>query len=240
MSQRKITRLQLDPKLTTRLLHHSLTTAHDLLACPPLTLMHIADISYSDATALLALVGSKLIQPHTAYEALQQSNTQQQCVPSGVSGSLTHLLTTGGFPVGTISEVCGPPGIGKTQLCLGCCADVLMQHYMKSHDASSDYLSSSVSGSVSGSVSVCGSGKRGGSVVYYDTELKFSSQRLLEILLKRYPQSAQPSVSDPSVTVAVKLLEKLSVRRPMTCQELRDDLLQLEEHLISEGTSLVI
>lgn len=95
---------------------------------------------------------------------------------------------------------------------------------------------------------------KAGGVVYYDTELKFSPQRLLEIILARYPSTATPSTDASarifstcdnslglSPSLAEVLLRRVSVRRPLTCGELIQDLQQLEAtgHLVSEGISLV-
>jgi hypothetical protein len=82
-------------------------------------------------------------------------------------------------------------------------------------------------------------GRTRGGVVYYDTELKFSPQRLQEIIIARYPHTAEMSLSAPEHTVAEELLLRVSVRRPMSCQQLSQDLLQLEEFVIAEGISLV-
>jgi hypothetical protein len=211
--------MRLDAMVTDRLVQNSILTAQDVIECPILNLMEAADLSYSAAVSLVSFVGAKLVIPQTALEMLESSTSSEisQFVPSGVVGSFTDSMG-GGFVKQTISEICGPPGIGKTQMCLGCCADVLVQHHF-------------------------GSGRDGqkktGGVVYYDTELKFSPQRLLEITLARYPDTSQRSLSAPESSVAEELLLRVSVRRPMSCKELNDDLLTLESFIITEGISLV-
>ena len=133
MSQRKVLRLRLDPVVTDRLINAKLITAQDLLECPILTLMDITDLSYKDAVSLMSTVGARLVHPQTALEILQQQQQQQQAmtlssshhtnlnfnysplfVPSGVFGS--SLDMGGGFPTGSISEICGPPGIVCAEL----------------------------------------------------------------------------------------------------------------------------
>ena len=87
-----------------------------------------------------------------------------------------------------------------------------------------------------------------GGVIYYDTELKFSPQRLLEILLARYPASSSSleatATSTPctgGLSLAESLVQRVDVRRPLTCKALNEDLRLLETtgHLISEGIFLV-
>lgn len=221
MSKRKVKRLKLDPEITDRLIMQNIITAQDLLSCPVLALMEIVDMSYVDTVTLLSTVGATLIKPQTAQEALiRPLEYPNNCVSSGVFGASTDDIF-GGFVIGTISEICGPPGIGKTQLCLGCCADVLLKQYQLD-------------------VSATTRDARHGGVVYYDTELKFSPQRLLEIIMSRNPETCQPSHGDTSISIAEELLQRVSVRRPMTCQQFKDDLLHLETHLITEGTALVL
>ncbi|XP_054272699.1 DNA repair protein RAD51 homolog 3-like [Macrosteles quadrilineatus] len=63
-------------------------------------------------------------------------------------------LLGGGVPLGSILEVCGAPGSGKTQLCLQLCVSVQLHHSL---------------------------GGLGGEAVYIDTDAGFSPNRLSEI-----------------------------------------------------------
>ena len=212
MSLRKVTRLKLDPKVTSRLVENKILTAQDIMECPVLSLMEIADLSYKEAVALMSTVGEKLIQSHTALEMLQ-STGHSQSISCGVLGTFTERVS-GGFIKETLSEICGPPGVGKTQLCMGSCADVLMVNYK------SPRFNNSTTDTID----------KGGGVVYYDTELKFSVDRFLEILIARYPSA---------VGCTDEIIRKLSVRQPMTCTDLKNDLIQLENYIVTKGISTV-
>lgn len=83
------------------------------------------------------------------------------------SSSPAHLRTLlpplddalrGGLPAGSVTEVVGPAGLGKTQLCLTMCVVGCMDR-------------------------VAAQGK----VLYLDTERKFSAERLAQIARERFP-----------------------------------------------------
>ncbi|BHF60761.1 DNA repair protein rad51c [Sparganum proliferum] len=74
-----------------------------------------------------------LFQPHTALELLKLEGHKVGDEISGSSTDSGHIvsmcksfddLLDGGFPCGRITEVCGQPGIGKTQFCLQTCLTV--------------------------------------------------------------------------------------------------------------------
>lgn len=67
----------------------------------------------------------------------------------------------GGIPMGKLTEVVGPSGIGKTQFCLKLALLAALPEYYGGLD---------------------------GRVVYIDTEFKFSSRRMIEIGQKSFPQ----------------------------------------------------
>lgn len=76
--------------------------------------MEAADLSYDNAIDLLASVSSKLVHSRTALQVLEEKS-QRSCFLSTGMKSLDYFLQ-GGLIIGTISEVCGPPGIGKISL----------------------------------------------------------------------------------------------------------------------------
>lgn len=65
----------------------------------------------------------------------------------------------GGLPPGTVTEIVGPAGLGKTQFCLGMCVVGCLDRL-----------------------------RENGRVLYIDTERKFSGERLAEIARTRFPE----------------------------------------------------
>ena len=79
---------------------------------------------------------------------------------------LTHTLTHTHTLAGAITELVGPPGLGKTQMCM----QAALLAAMTPNDAG-EY----------------------GSVLYFDTENKFSAQRLQQMALARFPATFGPN-----------------------------------------------
>jgi RecA/RadA recombinase len=72
--------------------------------------MYLADIGIHEADILLQQASSKIIHHETIFSLLQRRNMTANYLPTGIQ-RLDPILC-GGLILGTISEVCGPPGIG--------------------------------------------------------------------------------------------------------------------------------
>ena len=164
-------------------------------------IMNICDISHQEAHMLIAEVSARLSTKRvcSALDLLQRRESGRFYVPTGLSG-LDQALG-GGLAAGTLAEVCGAPGVGKSQLCLSCCASALLR-------------------------TPTGGGP---AVIYLDTELKFSPERLEEIL------SARQSSSNTDA-----LMDKIIVKRISTVKDLYSDIENLEAAVISHGVTLVV
>jgi RecA/RadA recombinase len=81
-------------------------------------------------------------------------------LPTGIAP--LDALLCGGIQLGTLTEVVGVPGIGKTQFCIGFCVNTLMIQ-MLSGDTPP------------------------GSIIYFDTELKFDPNRVIEMASAAFP-----------------------------------------------------
>jgi hypothetical protein len=97
------------------------------------------------------------------------------------------------------------PGIGKSQACLGCCASLLLEAV---------------------------NGKEERDVIYFDTELKFSAERLKEILMFRRP--------DLPLSSLARAMDRVLVRRVHSVKELYDAVQNLDAEIIASGAKLVI
>ena len=62
-----------------------------------------------------------------------------------------ELIQTGGVPLGSITEICGAAGVGKTQMCMQLCVNVQLPEFLNG---------------------------LAGQAVYIDTEGSFNTKRL--------------------------------------------------------------
>jgi RAD51-like protein 1 len=99
----------------------------------------------------------------------------------------------GGLLVGSISEICGAPGAGKTQFCLSCT------------------LQGVVTAQQSASSSGVAAGAQQGAVIYIDTELKFDPNRLIQMAMERYPEMYSSEFRTDAPHQIDRLLDQVKV-----------------------------
>ena len=137
--------------------------------------------------------------------------------PAFVRANLSALddALGGGVPTGSISELVGPAGAGKTQMCLTLAAAVAAPKE---------------------------SGGLGAGVVYVDTEQKFSGVRLAEIAAAKFPETFGAGVADAAAREAAveALTSRVLVLTPSTLSEMLQRLNGLEEALIDHGVRLLV
>jgi len=105
-------------------------------------------------------------------------------------------------PAGSVTEVVGPPGMGKTQLCLQAALLTALPESL---------------------------GGRASAVVYFDTENKFSAERMLEMA------SHRAGLHD-----LTPLADRVIVTTTRSAAELTDRLRQLSSAVIDRGVRLVV
>jgi RecA/RadA recombinase len=110
---------------------------------------------------------------------------------------------------------------GKTQFCMCCCASALIH---------------STPGSAS---AVSSTAAVGGGVLYFDTELKFSIDRLIEIISHQMPSRYNSEWAVDAPHRVQDLLKNLHLRRPVTCSELLHSIENIEDYVIEHRISLV-
>uniref|UniRef100_A0A8D1QF89 RAD51 paralog B n=1 Tax=Sus scrofa TaxID=9823 RepID=A0A8D1QF89_PIG len=162
MGSKKLRRVGLSQELCDRLNRHHIITCQDFLCLSPLELMKMTGLSYQGVHDLLCLVSRACAPPmQTAYEI----KTQRSAVPSPafLSTTLSALdeALHGGVACGSLTEITGPPGCGKTQFC------IMM--------------------SILATLPIDMGGLEG-AVVYIDTESAFSAERLVEMAESRFPR----------------------------------------------------
>jgi RecA/RadA recombinase len=196
--------------------------------------MWLADVGIHEADILLQRASSKIVHHETIFSLLQRRNMTANYLPTGIQ-RLDPILC-GGLILGTISEVCGPPGIGnknssqfdlvylssgKTQFCMCCCASALIH-------------------STPASATGPGGGRgAGGGVLYFDTELKFSIDRLIEIISHQMPSRYNSEWAVDAPHRVQDLLKNLHLRRPVSCSELLHSIENIEDYVIEHRITLV-
>lgn len=162
MGSKKLRRVGLSQELCDRLNRHQIVTCQDFLCLSPMELMKMTGLSYQGVQELLCVV-SRACAPRmqTAYEM----KTQRSAAPSPafLSTTLSALDAAlhGGVACGSLTEITGPPGCGKTQFCI-------MMSILATLPTNMGGLE--------------------GAVVYIDTESAFSAERLVEIAESRFPR----------------------------------------------------
>ncbi|XP_069901163.1 DNA repair protein RAD51 homolog 2 isoform X3 [Globicephala melas] len=162
MGSKKLRRVGLSQELCDRLNRHQIVTCQDFLCLSPLELMKMTGLSYQGVHELLCVV-SRACAPRmqTAYEIkTQRSDAPSPAFLSTTLSALDEALH-GGVACGSLTEITGPPGCGKTQFCI-------MMSILATLPTNMGGLE--------------------GAVVYIDTESAFSAERLVEIAESRFPR----------------------------------------------------
>lgn len=159
MSSKRIQRVDISKDIRDRLQRQGLATCRDVLTKSPLELMKLSGycgLTTDDIFHKCCLVQTP--KPVRALDLLKSIRSQRFFATS--LPDLDKVLH-GGLPSGTITEVAGPAGCGKTQLCmtLSVLATLPVEH-----------------------------GGQGGDILYIDTEGAFNAKRLLEIAQCRLPK----------------------------------------------------
>ena len=130
------------------------------------------DLSVYDIRDLLVKV-SEYVSPKrvTSWDLYQHKKN----MPSSLATRLAQLDSSlkGGIPAGTVTELVGHAGAGKTQMCLTLAALVTMP--------SISAITSMSLGDMHDADAILSNG----TVVYIDTEQKFNAKRLYEIVMER-------------------------------------------------------
>ena len=240
----------LDVDILSRLESQNFRTCEDVLTRHPFDLVEMLDVNLPVAEKIVACVARACCpRPVTAAQLLASRTddpTEESTDPptgrdastmndgggastSGAGSSVKTKKTPayvrahldaldkalgGGVPTGSISELVGPAGAGKTQMCLTlACACAAPRS--------------------------CGGLESG--VVFIDTEQKFSSQRLAEIAVAKFPAAFSPALNPPAHERELEALtSRVLVLTPSTLSEMLQRLNGLEEALIDRGVRLLV
>ena len=186
-----------DSKMLNRF---GLSKASEMIECRAFLLKDLLDVSEEEAKRMRDVVFRNICpRPSTALQLLQQREKAVRYVKTGFQ-EIDRALC-GGIQGGSVSEVSGRSGIGKSQFCFTIASEVLLNE--------SD----------------------GKSVVYIDTEMKFSPPRVREIVRGRRRGSEE---GDDII------MSRLHVFRPENSKKLLSVLKSLESYVIEFNVGIVI
>eukprot|EP00850_Spirogloea_muscicola_P015621 SM000121S26018 [mRNA] locus=s121:282961:286951:+ [translate_table: standard] len=124
----------------------------DVLGKTELDLMELLDVVPEVLDCAIGDVSRSVCPPcRTVLELMNSQAAREQAAPLKSSLEELDLVLGGGIPLGAVTELVGPAGVGKTQFCLMLAIIATLPKAL---------------------------GGLSGSVFYIDTEKKFSSQRL--------------------------------------------------------------
>ncbi|KAL9953379.1 hypothetical protein ACROYT_G040788 [Oculina patagonica] len=160
MSSRKLRRVAgIPPEIVERLAKHRIISCKDVLQKNCLELLKCTGASYQEVLEIQRAVGKAIIpKVQTALALFERSGHQQSFFPTSLNDLDKQLH--GGLTCGTITEIAGPAGCGKTQFCIMLSLLATLPQDRGGLDAS---------------------------VIYIDTEAAFSATRLIEMASNRFP-----------------------------------------------------
>ncbi|KAH9325977.1 hypothetical protein KI387_006155, partial [Taxus chinensis] len=162
MAGKLISTMGLHPSIYHVFAARNILTAQDALCRTELELMELLDVPLDAVCAAVTQISEHACPPCCTVLSLMKERITNEPLNGHFQTHLSGLddALCGGIPFGAVTEVVGPAGIGKTQLCLMLSVFAAMQ---KNH------------------------GGLDGNVVYIDTEHKFNSGRMIEIAKSSFP-----------------------------------------------------
>eukprot|EP00850_Spirogloea_muscicola_P021697 SM000258S09113 [mRNA] locus=s258:147916:150966:- [translate_table: standard] len=152
----------------------------DVLSKTELDLMELLDVVPEALDRAIGDVSRSVCPPcRTVLDLMNSQAAREQAAPLKSSLEELDLALGGGIPLGAVTELVGPAGVGKTQFCLMLAIFATLPKAL---------------------------GGLSGSVFYIDTEKKFSSQRLVEIAQTRFPGHFKDSQSIKHLTMQVLVI----------------------------------
>ncbi|XP_056166234.1 DNA repair protein RAD51 homolog 2 isoform X2 [Syzygium oleosum] len=209
MANRPISEMGLPRSIASVFAARNIRTAKDALSLTEFDLMELADMGLAEVTSALAHIGERVSPPcQTALSLLEQRVQNDQLaghLPTGLKGLDEALF--GGIPFGVVTELVGPAGIGKTQFCLKLSLSASLPTRHGGLDAQ---------------------------VIYIDVESKFSSQRLIEIGAKSFPEIFHMR------GMAQEMAGRILVLRPASLAEFTESLQQIKILLLERRVKLLV
>ncbi|CAH2060255.1 unnamed protein product [Thlaspi arvense] len=208
MANKLIGEIGLHKRISNIFAARNIITAKDALSMTEFELMELLDIGMKETKSAVKLISEASSPPCLSALSLLQRKAENE----HLSGHLpTHLkgldsALCGGIPFGVLTELVGPPGIGKSQFCMKLA------------------LSASFPTAYGG---------LDGRVIYIDVESKFSSRRVIEIGLKSFPEVFHLKGMAQEMAGRIIVLRPTSLAEfTGNIQELKDSILQNQVKLL--------
>nr|WCZ58576.1 DNA repair protein RAD51 homolog 3 [Andalucia godoyi] len=154
MASRDVSSLPIAPQLRHKLISCGFTSTSDVIEQGVANLRASLQISASDARGILRACSGSFTPSSEGVSAFALLQKRQSFQPVVTFSRALDLLLGGGVPCGSLTEFCGPPGVGKTQLAMQIAVDTVIPKEL---------------------------GGCAGSALYIDTEGSFSKERLAMI-----------------------------------------------------------
>ncbi|XP_009625928.1 DNA repair protein RAD51 homolog 2 isoform X3 [Nicotiana tomentosiformis] len=187
----------------------NLITAKDVLSLTEFELMELLDVDLAVVASAVAHISEITCPPYQTALSLLEQRVQNERMAGHLPTCLKGLdnALCGGIPFGVVTELVGPAGIGKTQFCLKLS---LLASLPLSY------------------------GGLDGSVIYIDTESKFSSRRMIEMGYNSFPEAFHAE------GMAQEMAGRILVLRPTSLSEFTDSLQKIRVSLFQHGVKLLI
>jgi RAD51-like protein 1 len=222
MADRKLRRVGLDEDTLHLLESKHYRLCKDILSKTSLELLADLDLPYELILDIQQKVSQKITPAHKTITNL--INEPADVLVTNLPGLDDYLR--GGLPVGSVTEIVGPAGVGKTQFChqmvvlallqakykLTAEADQQMQIDENNPPARPDF----------------------GKVFYYDTENSFSTQRLYEIA------AATDEEYFSSEENMIDFTERCMIYKIRSTDTFLTTLQNIEEKIIEENVKMII
>jgi len=208
MGSRKLVRIpEVKEDWCIALQKNSIETCRDVLMHNSIELMNMLH-SFNAAKQILCIASKSVIPSSCSALNLHQMTHGQNFLPTLIEG-LDNVLC-GGLHNGTITEISGPPGCGKTQLCMSISATTALRE--------------------------CGDRDHGdgGAIVYLDTENAFSASRLSEIIKNKMNSANELDLPQQDI------FSRVIVFSSSTFKALNQRLKELEELIIRRKVKLIV
>eukprot|EP00981_Chlorochromonas_danica_P005356 scaffold1084_cov250-Ochromonas_danica.AAC.7 len=181
--------------------------------------MLVTDLSMKEVQKLIQLVSEAVVpESNSALSYLRERTTKRRFLETGI-GVLDRALH-GGLLLGSLTDICGQPGVGKTQFCIGC---VVQAHVMGKEGTGNSGTATSYGG-----------------VIYIDTEHKFDPIRLVQIATETFPKLFSSTYRSDAAHKVDSLLEAVKVKRPGNCHDFERTMEELQQLAITENVQLIV
>ncbi|XP_073222462.1 DNA repair protein RAD51 homolog 2 isoform X3 [Cicer arietinum] len=208
MANKLINQMALPKSIANIFAARNIITAKDALSLTEFELMELLDVGMAEVTSAMAHISEVVCPPCQTALLLMEQRVRNESLAGHLPTRLKGLdeALCGGIPFGVLTELVGPPGIGKTQFCLK--------------------LSLLASLPVN-----CGG--LDGRVIYIDVESKFSSKRLIEIGTKSFPEIFHKKGMAQEMAGRIRILRPTSLSEfAESLQRIKVSLLQQQVKLL--------